>query len=116
MTDAGWVLLGVVTGGTITGLFNWLLQTRHFNHTKEMFLLQNQSREVVKGLLVDMLTHPSFTDRSFEALRRPIGGYSDNDIRQFLHEVGARRTKRDDGKEWWYLVSRSTERIEKRKS
>jgi hypothetical protein len=45
-----------------------------------------------------------------------VGGYSDEAIRQFLHEIGARRTERDDGaEEWWYLTSRQQERIGKAK-
>ncbi len=40
------------------------------------------------------------------------GGYSDEAIRQFLHEIGARRSERDDGaEEWWYLTSRQQERV-----
>jgi Excalibur calcium-binding domain len=37
-------------------------------------------------------------------------------IRQFLHEIGARRNERDDGaEEWWYLTSRQQERVAKTK-
>jgi len=103
-----------VVGGALTGLFNMVLQRRQFSHNKEMFLLQNQSREVVKGLLLDMLNHESFTDRSFSALKRPIGGYPDGEIRLLLHEVGARRYDRADGKEWWYLIAREEERLAKK--
>ncbi len=96
--------------------FNWLLQARQFSHNKEMFLLQNKSAEIVKAILTDMLNHRSFIERSFDTLKGPIGGYTDNQIRQFLHEVGAKRASRDDGTEWWYLLSRQDERLAKCKA
>ncbi len=79
-----------------------------------MYLLQNQSSEVVKSLLTEMLSHKSYTDRSFEALKRPIGGYTDNEVRQLLHEIKAKKVSRKDGSEWWYLLSREDERIQNR--
>ncbi|WP_371396047.1 hypothetical protein [Fretibacter rubidus] len=105
-----WALLGVVIGGLISGVMNYALQTKRFKHDINMFKLKNQSAEVVKSLLTEMLSHSSFTDRSFDALRRPIVGYDDNDVRKFLHEVGAKKIDRD-GEEWWYLLSRHDERV-----
>lgn len=115
MTDAGWALLGVLVGAAAPGFFSWRLQSRQFEHEKEMFRLQNKSAEMVKAMLQEMLNHQSYTDRSFLALKERAGGYTDNEIRQFLHEIGARSTRRSDGtEEWWYLVSREPERIAKR--
>lgn len=116
MSDAAWALAGVVVGSLATGLFNLLLQQKQFRHNKEMFRLQNQGTEIVKGFLTEMLSHRSYTDRSFAALKAPIGGYRDDEIRQLLHEVGAKKTTRDDGSEWWYLLSRQDERIAKKQA
>ncbi len=113
MTAAAWALIGVVVGALLTGFFNWLLQTRQFSHNKEMFLLQNKSSEMVKSVLAEMLNHRSYTDRSFNALKERIGGYTDDEIRQFLHEIGAKKVSRD-GQEWWYLAARQEERIANR--
>lgn len=67
---------------------------------------------MVKAILAEMLNHRRYVERSFEALKKSVGGYSDEAIRQFLHEIGAKRTERDDGaEEWWYLTSRQTERV-----
>ncbi len=116
MNEAGWALIGVVVGAIGTGFFNWLLQTRQFSHENEMFLLQNKSSIMVKSVLTEMLNHRTYTDRSFSALKERVGGYSDDQIRQFLHEIGAKKTSRDNGaEEWWYLASREQERIAKKK-
>lgn len=115
MTDAMWALAGVVVGAVATGFFNWLNQSKQFAHDKEMFLLQNKSAEMVKGILTEMLNHRSYTDRSFVSLKKAVGGYSDDQIRQFLHEIGAKKTNRDNGnEEWWYLALRQDERIAKK--
>jgi hypothetical protein len=67
---------------------------------------------MVKVILAEMLNHRRYVERSFEALKKSVGGYSDEAIRQFLHEIGARRSERDDGAvEWWYLTSRQQERV-----
>lgn len=114
MSEAGWAIAGVITGTIGTGLLNYILQSRQFDHNKEMFLLQNKSAEMIKDLLSNMLNHREHIDRSFKALKHPVGGYSDDEIRQFLHELGAKKVHRDDGTEWWYLLSRQVERIARR--
>ena len=116
MTDAAWALTGVITGSIGTGLFNLLLQHKQFKHNKEMFLLQNKGTEIIKNFLTEMLSHHIYTDRSFSELKAPIGGYGDDEIRQFLHEIGAKKTSREDGTEWWYLLSRQDERNAKRQA
>ena len=83
MSDAGWALAGVFMGGLLSGAVNYYLQKNQFKHNREMFLLQNKSIEHVKELLSDMLNHRSYTDRLFDTLKRPVGGYSDNEIDGF---------------------------------
>src|SRR6056297_3414238 len=114
MNEATYALAGVLVGVLASGLVNFALQCRRFNHEKEMYRLQHQSKENVKCLLHEVLSHQSHIERSFATLSRRIGGYTDEQIRQFLHEVGAKRTFRKDGdEEWWYLSSREPERIER---
>lgn len=116
MESGIWALVGVVVGSMLTGLLNLVQQRRAFEHEKSMYLLRNSGTEMVKQLLTAMLEHRRFVERSFAALRQPIGGYSDDQVRQLLHEVGARRRTREDGSEWWYLVSREDERLERLRS
>ena len=112
MADAMWALIGVAIGAGMTGVVNWIRQSRQFAHDKEMFTLKIKSADMVKAILAEMLNHRRYVERSFEALKKSVGGYSDEAIRQFLHEIGARRAERDDGaEEWWYLTSRQQERV-----
>jgi hypothetical protein len=60
------------------------------------------------------LSHKSFTDRSFETLRNHLGGFTDDELRRILVRAGAIRVYRADGSEWWRLLSRMEEFIERK--
>ena len=115
MNEAIWALLGVIVGGLLSAGAAWLMQNRQFKHDERMHAINNQGKEAIKSILLEMLNHKSFTDRSFAALRERVGGVTDDELRQLLHELGARKTSRDNGSaEWWYLASRREEREQKR--
>jgi hypothetical protein len=114
MTNAAWALAGVIVGILGTGLFKLLLQSKQFEHDKEMFQFSNRGSEAVKNILIEMLNHRNHVDRAFSALRAPIGGYSDDEIRKLLIEVGAKKVYREDDSEWWYLLERQDEHISKK--
>jgi hypothetical protein len=103
-------LLGVVIGGGISYLLNRqqlrnqlrILQEQH----KEEFMAETTARH--------FLSHKSFTDRSFETLRKALGGFTDDELRKILVRAGAIRVYRDDGSEWWRLLSRMDEYIERK--
>src|SRR5690606_10602478 len=97
-----WALVGVVTGAVLTGGINYLLQSTQFTHNKEMFYLQNMSKEKVKEYLVELLNHKKYPERKFVTIRKRIGAYSDDELRIFLAEVGAVTSKSKKGDELWY--------------
>lgn len=105
-----WALIGVVVGGLLTGLINYLLQRGQFKHNKEMYYLQNMSREKVKEYLIELLHHKKYPERKYVTLRKRIGAYSDDELRILLTEVGAIKTQSSDGIEFWYLKEREQER------
>lgn len=61
-----------------------------------------------------LLSHRGSTDRSFDALKTALGGFGDDELRKILVRAGAMRVFRDDGSEWWRLLSRMDEFIEKK--
>lgn len=100
-------ILGFVLGIAVNRLADYFL------YKAKKSLDKNESIENVKILLSEMLNHRSYTDRSFESLRRPIGGYSDDEIRKILHELNAKKVFRGND-EWWYSRDREDERNAKR--
>ena len=55
------------------------------------------------------LNHNGYTDRSFKMLAQRLGGFEDNELRKILVRAGAVRYTREDGSEWWRLLSRIPE-------
>jgi hypothetical protein len=113
MDQGWWALFGVVVGGLMTGAVNFLTQRASFRHEREMYTLKNASEENAKVMLEEMLNHRTHVDRSFEALRKPIGGFSDDVVRRLLLAINARRFERGDGSEWYFLTSRLDEHVAK---
>lgn len=117
MTEAGWALAGALLGALISGGVGLFLQTRQFKHEERMYQIASLGRGAIKAILLEVLNHKSYTDRSFSALRERVGGVTNDELRQILHELWARKTSRNSGEEeWWYLDTRSEERIEKRET
>lgn len=114
MNEAAWALLGTFVGALLSAGAGWLMQSRQFRHEEKMHAIANQGKEAMKGILLEMLNHKAYTDRSFSALRERVGGLTDDELRRLLHELGARKTSREEGsEEWWYLEARREERIKK---
>ena len=59
-----------------------------------------------------LLKHKGYTDRSFEAIKKTLGGWDneEDELRKILVRAGAVRIFKDE-EEWWYLLSRTNERI-----
>ena len=65
-----------------------------------------------------LLSHKSYTDRSFNAISDALGGWDDNpnELRKILVRAGAIRINKNDKgdvEECWYLLERESERIDK---
>ncbi len=100
-------LLGAVVGGGIS----YLLNRQQFRHQLQVLKEQHKTEYMAEETAKHFLSHKSFTDRSFEALKKHLGGFSDDELRKILVRAGSIRTYRDDGSEWWRLLSRMDEFI-----
>lgn len=102
-------LLGTLIGGLVTFAVN----RQQFKHQLLMLHQQYKTEFMAEETARHFLSHKSFTDRSFEVLQKHLGGFEEDELRKILVRAGAVRTYRDDDSEWWYLLSRMSERIEK---
>ena len=110
-----WGIAGIILGFLGKGLMDLIKSRRSHKHTEKMYKLENQGEENIKDLLLEMLNHRKFIDRTFVALKKRIGGYTDDEIRKLLMEIGAQKVRSTkDNKEMWYLSSRQEERNERR--
>lgn len=106
-----WGILGILLGFLGKGLFDLIRTRMGQDHNEKMYLLENQGKENVKEILLEMLNHRKYVDRNFDTLKKRIGGYSDDEIRRILIEINAQRVgSSNSDKEQWFLSSRGHER------
>lgn len=110
VVTGAFALLGTLIGGLITFAVNRQQFRQQIAALQEQHKTEFMAEETARHFLM----HKSYTDRSFDTLSKHLGGFEDNELRKILVRAGAVRVYRDDGSEWWYLLSRSTERIERR--
>lgn len=110
METALFTLAGTVVGGLIT----YFLQHQRFKQELKMLQQEHKTEFMAESTAKHFLNHKSYTDRSFETLQKHLGGFDEEELRKILVRAGAIRTYRDDGTEWWRLLSRMDEFIEKK--
>jgi hypothetical protein len=103
-------LLGALVGGGIS----YALNRQQFRNQLRILQEQNKAEFMAETTARHFLGHKSFTDRSFETLRNHLGGFGDDELRKILVRAGAIRIYREDGSEWWRLLSRMDEYIERK--
>lgn len=103
-------LFGAVVGGGITFFLNRQLHKHQLALAHE----QNKTEFMAEETARHFLNHKGYTDRSFETLQMHLGGFEEDELRKILVRAGAIRVYREDGSEWWRLISRMGEFIEKK--
>lgn len=103
-------LLGAVVGGGIS----YLLNRQQFRNQLQLAREQHRTEFMAEETARHFLSHKGFTDRSFDTLRKNLGGFGDDELRKILVRAGAIRVYREDGSEWWRLLSRMDEFIERK--
>jgi hypothetical protein len=103
-------LVGAIVGGGVSFLLNRQLHAQQL----ERLRTEHKTEFAAEDTARHFLSHRGYTDRSFDVLRKHLGGFEDNELRRILVRAGAVRTYRDDGSEWWRLLSRMDEYIEQK--
>jgi hypothetical protein len=114
MEAHAWSALYALLGALVGGGISWVLNKQQFENQLKLAREAHRTEFMAEETARALLSHKGFTDRSFETLQRALGGFEDNELRKILVRAGAMRTFRDDGSEWWRLVSRQDEFIEKK--
>lgn len=103
-------IIGVILGG----LVSWLIQKDRASTDLKIALEAGKTEHMAERAVRHFLSHKGYTDRSFKLLQQRIGGFEDNDLRKLLVRAGAVRYIRQDGSEWWRLIERQGEVIERK--
>ena len=114
MELALWSSLSALLGALVGGGISFLLSRQQLRNQLEVLRQQHKTEFMAEETARHFLSHRSFTDRSFETLRNHLGGFEDDELRKILVRAGAIRVVREDGTEWWRLLSRMDEYIERK--
>lgn len=112
MESALFALLGTFVGGFIT----YLLQSSRFKQELQLKQEENKTDYMAENTAKHFLNHKGYTDRSFDVLKKHLGGFDEDELRKILVRAGAIRSYKEDGTEVWRLLSRMEEFIEKKKT
>jgi hypothetical protein len=114
MDPALWHTFSALLGAAVGGGISFLLNRQQFGNQLRLLQQQHKVEFMAEETARHFLSHKSFTDRSFETLKNHLGGFGDDELRKILVRAGAIRVYRDDGTEWWRLLSRMEEFIERK--
>ena len=114
MDAALWSTISALLGALVGGAISWALNRQQFRNQLRILQEQNKVEFMAEETARHFLAHKACTDRSFETLRMHLGGFEDDELRKILVRAGAIRVYREDGSEWWRLLSRMEEYIERK--
>ena len=114
MDTALWSTFSTLLGAIVGGGISFLLNRQQFRNQIRIQQEQHKVEYMAEETARHFLGHKSFTDRSFDTLRNHLGGFQDDELRKILVRAGAIRVFREDGSEWWRLLSRMDEYIERK--
>ena len=99
-------VVALVVSGISSVVMVWLQKDRLRTELKLEFAAETAIR--------DLLSERSWKQRSFEAIKKRLQGFDDDELRKLLVRSGAVSFERaDDGKEFWGLRERNLAELRK---
>lgn len=88
----------------ITGIITFSIQERKLRtDLRTEFMAEQAAKELLES--------PNWQKRSFDEIKKRLGGFDDNELRKILVRSGAICFKGQDDKELWGLISRNKEAL-----
>jgi hypothetical protein len=90
-------IITVAITALITGLITFLIQEKRLRtELRTEFMAEQAVRK--------LLQNKNWRKRSFESIKKRIGGFEDNELRKILVRSGAVEFEGENGKELWGLI------------
>ena len=84
----------------LTGLLTFWVQERKLKaELRTEFMAEKAARALLES--------EKWSKRSFDAIKKRLGGFSDDELRKTLVRAGAVRFESDGGEELWGLIARN---------
>ena len=95
-----YAIFGTIVVAAFTGYVTFRVQERRL---KQELKTEFMAEKVANDLLSDQ----RWQKRSFEEIKKRLGGFADDDLRKILVRSGAVRFEKQGGGELWGLISRN---------
>jgi len=95
-----WEFVTAVIVAALTGYITFRVQEERL---KKELKTEFMAEKVAK----DLLSNERWTKRSFEEIKKRLGGFEDNELRKILVRAGAVRFEGGDGTELWGLIGKN---------
>lgn len=95
-----WEFVTAVIVAALTGYITFRVQEERLK--KEM-----KTEFMAEKVAKDLLNNEKWTKRSFNEIKKRLGGFEDDELRKILVRAGAVRFEDQDGKELWGLLSKN---------
>jgi hypothetical protein len=110
MDDILITMLTAFATAAVTGLITFLIQERRLSkelgRVREIYKTEYMAEQTAKVFL----NHEKHRNRSFDVLKKHLGGFEDDELRKILVRAGAiRNYRKEDDAEMWTLLERSQE-------
>ena len=107
-------VLASAIGAAVGGMISLMTAKQQQRSQLEILRAQHKTEFMAEETARHFLLHKGYTDRSFELIKRHLGGFSDDELRRILVRAGGIRVFREDGSEWWSLLERQDEKFNKK--
>lgn len=95
-----WEFVTAVIVAALTGYITFQVQEERL---KKELKTEFMAEKVAK----DLLSNDKWTKRSFDEIKKRLGGFEDNELRKILVRAGAVRFEGENSKELWGLISKN---------
>lgn len=99
-----WELVTAVIVAAFTGYITFRIQEERL---KKELKTEFMAEKVAK----DLLSNEKWEQRSFDAIKKRLGGFGDDELRKILVRAGAVRFEGNTGEELWGLISKNEQKL-----
>lgn len=107
-------IITVLIAAGVSVAVAWLTSSISTNSAREKLQREFALEYAAESAVRSLLSHKGWELRTFEEIKKRLGGFDDGELQRLLVRSGAvRAIRKDDGAELWGLVNRNPDLLEK---
>jgi len=104
------LIITIITAA-LTAFTSFVVQERRLRRDFEFDREKIRTEFMAEQVARHLLESEKWQTRTFEAIKRRLGGFEDDELRKILVRAGAVRFEGDNQKELWGLLSRNADAL-----